>query len=231
MIGADDTYQSDHTEGRVLTCQHCGKDFRKDSRSSRIRFVRHCSQECRTATSRTNLKSCETEGCEIVQRSRYSRWCEMHYGRVRRNGHTERVNRTANGTCHHCGAEAGRNLYCSPVCRRRARLRVPGRELSCIVCNNPIASSARLDAIYCSRGCGNIAVQAYRYGLPLQDLVDLMRVYHACPICGDAESSPVVDHSHETGRVRGLICGMCNRALGFFRDDPIRLANAIEYLR
>jgi hypothetical protein len=39
-----------------------------------------------------------------------------------------------------------------------------------------------------------------------------------------------IDHCHDTGVVRGLLCHMCNNALGLLRDDTEIINNAIKYL-
>ena len=52
----------------------------------------------------------------------------------------------------------------------------------------------------------------------------------ACKICTKNFSRLHVDHCHETGKVRGLLCGSCNRAIGLLKDDVSNLSNAIEYL-
>jgi hypothetical protein len=39
-----------------------------------------------------------------------------------------------------------------------------------------------------------------------------------------------VDHNHQSGVVRGLLCHNCNTGLGFFRDNPVLLRRASRYL-
>lgn len=55
-----------------------------------------------------------------------------------------------------------------------------------------------------------------------------------CAIChrvpGPDERMLGVDHDHETGRVRGLLCNPCNLILGHARDDVTVLQAAIDYL-
>ena len=51
----------------------------------------------------------------------------------------------------------------------------------------------------------------------------------ACAICGEIVPL-VVDHDHESEKVRGLLCSLCNSVLGFSKDDCERLLNAAAYL-
>lgn len=51
----------------------------------------------------------------------------------------------------------------------------------------------------------------------------------ACEACG-ATSGLVHDHDHATGAFRGTLCGGCNTALGFARDDPAVLLGLARYL-
>lgn len=53
--------------------------------------------------------------------------------------------------------------------------------------------------------------------------------YSECAICGSTEKL-CIDHNHATGEVRGLLCNLCNFALGHFQDSTIKMRKAIEYL-
>lgn len=65
-----------------------------------------------------------------------------------------------------------------------------------------------------------------------------------CKICSvefgtDRRTKPHVDHDHSCcpanescgACIRGILCGDCNKGLGFFRDDPATLEQAIQYLK
>ncbi len=56
-----------------------------------------------------------------------------------------------------------------------------------------------------------------------------MKAGASCAICGSLEDLKV-DHCHETGEIRGVLCHHCNVALGHMRDDPERLRKAADYL-
>jgi hypothetical protein len=46
----------------------------------------------------------------------------------------------------------------------------------------------------------------------------------------DHTAKLMVDHCHATGKVRGLLCHNCNRALGLLKDDKSTIRRALEYL-
>lgn len=66
---------------------------------------------------------------------------------------------------------------------------------------------------------------------------EFLQMYEAraglCDICKNPPEEGrllSVDHCHKTGKVRGLLCGPCNRALGLFKDNPSLLQKATEYV-
>lgn len=71
-----------------------------------------------------------------------------------------------------------------------------------------------------------------KYGLNQEDLDDLINQQeNRCAICGDEfQETPNIDHCHETGKVRGLLCRTCNVGLGHFKDNLELLQSAIRYL-
>lgn len=79
------------------------------------------------------------------------------------------------------------------------------------------------------------------YGLTVDDYTDLCRAQgDVCAICKRPETTVsklgkpkqlAVDHCHETGAVRGLLCQACNAGIGLLRDDPVTLSAALHYLQ
>ncbi len=72
-----------------------------------------------------------------------------------------------------------------------------------------------------------------QYGISLaQYELILARQNGACAICRQKSKRTLcVDHCHETGKVRGLLCTKCNSALGLYQDDPNLTEAATAYLR
>jgi hypothetical protein len=69
-----------------------------------------------------------------------------------------------------------------------------------------------------------------RYGIGEDEFDELVRQQGGdCRICGRPDPEHV-DHDHETGEVRGILCFNCNGGLGQFRDSIDALRAAAEYL-
>lgn len=74
-----------------------------------------------------------------------------------------------------------------------------------------------------------------RYGISLAEKHALLDAQDGCAICGTTTAPDrrgwVVDHDHNTGKMRGILCNPCNIALGMAKDDPSRLDLMAQYVR
>jgi hypothetical protein len=80
------------------------------------------------------------------------------------------------------------------------------------------------------------------YGITLEQYNEMSLMQnHLCKICHQPETSKnnlrkdgsynlAVDHCHQTGKIRGLLCNNCNRGIGYLKDSLVLLKSAIDYL-
>lgn len=65
----------------------------------------------------------------------------------------------------------------------------------------------------------------------------LIEQENCCKICNRSISLEFkrreshLDHCHETGKIRGVLCQQCNTGLGSFRDNPTFLIAAARYIK
>jgi hypothetical protein len=96
-----------------------------------------------------------------------------------------------------------------------------------------VADRLRTDPAYLKRHREGQRCKNYQrlYGITLEQREALYASQAGvCALC-EVNEAEVVDHDHQTGKVRGLLCNKCNLMLGHAEDDVIVLQAAIEYLR
>ena len=75
--------------------------------------------------------------------------------------------------------------------------------------------------------------QYYRtklYGLSKEQYEALLvSQNYKCAICKTADAKEI-DHCHTTGKVRGILCGPCNRGIGIFKENRTTIAAVLAYL-
>lgn len=130
------------------------------------------------------------------------------------------------------------------------RGRPDGMNGRCIECNsaNSRADRAARPAVYEARRKAEYGKNRANYrrhqlsrvfGITLEQYESMLEKQGGlCAICRETETLVrrgravilSVDHDHDTGQVRALLCSSCNRGLGFFRDNPRLLTEAADYI-
>lgn len=116
------------------------------------------------------------------------------------------------------------------------------KDKNCKNCGKSFSPQAPSE-YYCSDFCKRYAyIEAYyirNYDLTIEAYLDLAEKQNfRCAICNkenfvmgaNHSGVLVVDHNHNTGEIRGLLCHNCNRALGLLQDDINIVKNIIPYL-
>lgn len=74
----------------------------------------------------------------------------------------------------------------------------------------------------------------YRYGVSPEQYWELFQAQGGkCKICGyepKGDEYLHIDHNKETGEIRGLLCGKCNKAIGLMDEKPENFMSAIKYV-
>ena len=207
----------------VGNCQCCGKQLNEAQR----RNSKYCGVTCQ----RKHYKQEQQREWQELREARICRRCRGPIPAERRRDaiycsikcqehgkkYLERKAKRDQLRCQLCGkkiinAGQGGTKYCSSVCRERAR-----------VARDPEEARERFRRNAIARRYG-VTVEWYDQAVKDQKGV--------CAICGDppGKRALAVDHDHDTGMVRQLLCGRCNQALGLFREDAELLREAISYL-
>lgn len=165
---------------------------------------------------------CAFEGCGKQARSKG--WCRTHSDHIALYGEAVPIgSRTGKRShlCHEPGCgERTTYKYCP------AHLPTAGQECEALGCTNRALGTVP----YCPTHVRKDRSLRHFYGISLRQR-DALAVAQGlrCAIC-DAEVALHVDHCHDTGRVRGMLCGPCNRGIGLLRHDLSLLRSAVSYL-
>ena len=190
---------------------------------------------------------CSVDGCDKPHKARG--WCNSHYGRFKRGVEVGVSLRQRDRNKPSCCIEEGCDspVKAKGLCHKhyQALLRYgfvknPNRKKptkSCCIteCEGIVYCQDRCHAHY-------MKLRVYRqHNLTEENYNQLLAEQNGvCKICQSPETATsgrstkvkdlAIDHDHKTGKVRGLLCSSCNRALGLFEDNPARLESALNYL-
>ena len=112
---------------------------------------------------------------------------------------------------------------------KRKSCKVTGRNSQCKSCVNLTRRSSF------NYNNNMMTVSLKKYGIKIDDYDKMYENQGGkCAICETRDfgsrKRPCIDHCHESGEVRGLLCSRCNTAIGMFDDNTTTIKRAIDYL-
>lgn len=141
-------------------------------------------------------------------------------------------------SCLNCGSKVihqnktgpKRSKFCNSKCcyTYRNKLRSPGRTKICKACKDEFKDKSRANNCKICPECFPFRIDFYKYKIS-GEMSKYLRSIKKCMICSSTERL-CIDHDHRSGKIRGVLCTVCNTALGSFKDDPEILKLAIIYL-
>lgn len=125
-----------------------------------------------------------------------------------------------------------------PVCKTKEHPKAESKGYLCKPCANARATKWNKENPHKLR----IRSIKKKYGLSFEKYEEMFKKQDGkCKICNQPEVDRdkntqnikflAVDHSHETGKVRGLLCRKCNISLGILNENIETLKNMIKYLK
>lgn len=116
-----------------------------------------------------------------------------------------------------------------------------GKSYRCKLCDNAARQKYHLKHRAIVRNKRREGRLKCLYKITQADYLAILKAQNSsCAICGkhytdnkvsDSVDFLSVDHCHDTGGIRGLLCNQCNRALGMFRDSQDLLYKAYKYIK
>ncbi len=157
--------------------------------------------------------------------------CQICLNKSKANADKRRNDRRKKGLCFMCGNKIKEGHLCEG-CRNKS--------------NSYYHANAEMykeiHRKYYSTNKNEIARRKIKKAFNITDAqLDELWSITNCEICGceldnsvrskkTADKYPHIDHCHNTGRIRGVLCKMCNTMLGMAKDNPEILTKAIVYL-
>lgn len=141
-----------------------------------------------------------------------------------------------NKICKRCQKELPISEFPLTNYYRKDGTRTP--NANCYPCRNELRVSYANENLE-QRRYSNRRATLSKYGLSVEGYNELLESQNGvCAICQQPETFSIrgtvcelaVDHDHQTGKVRGLLCQHCNTAIGKFKEDPTLIRAAIDYL-